>query len=77
MEEEKKKIDAEEDADMQLARQLQEQFEAEEAAMRKEREETNITCKICLDEIEPQDYLPLENCGCMFHPDCVKEHFQM
>lgn len=35
MEEEKKKYEAEEDASLQLARLLQEQFEAEEAAMRK------------------------------------------
>lgn len=34
----------------------------------------SIECAICTEAIEPADYLPLDSCGHMFHPVCVKEH---
>lgn len=54
----------------ELARKLQEEFDKEV------KPEEPLSCMICIDTISEQDFLPLENCGHMFHPACVLEHIE-
>mmetsp|Transcript_7311 Transcript_7311/g.13514 ORF Transcript_7311/g.13514 Transcript_7311/m.13514 type:complete len:378 (+) Transcript_7311:127-1260(+) len=53
-----------------FAKQLQDQFDAEE---HKVVVQPDPMCAICLDPIKEQDYMPLETCGHMLHPSCINE----
>jgi hypothetical protein len=56
------------DDDERLARALQEQFNQEEKPV-----EADVTCKICLEAIPEAEFLPLENCGDLFHKLCIAQ----
>ena len=56
-----------------LARRLQQEFDSG----REPSAEDETTCQICLVGIQDKDLLPLDACGHIFHPDCIKEHLQV
>ena len=63
----------EDSASLQLARALEEEDKKEAEKRRKEIEASNkVDCGICLDVIDSSDYLPLDRCGHMFHPGCMR-----
>ena len=70
-EEEKKRVEEWEQSE-ELARKLQGDWEQEGL---KEEEET--VCQICLSPISESDLLPLDSCGHLFHPPCIREHIEL
>jgi len=59
----------------EYARKLQDEFEEEEKQMRRA-QNVQLDCQICYDTIKEGDYLPLDGCGHMFHPACIKEYLE-
>jgi len=71
-----------EKASEEIAKRMQAEFEAEEIRKREERrkrleEENMANCKICFDNIEAIDLLPLDRCGHTFHPDCIRKYLSL
>lgn len=61
------------DEDERVARELQAQYNMEQ-----ERPvvEEDVLCKICLEAIPADEYLPLESCGDLFHPICINTYLK-
>jgi len=63
---------------LEEARKLQ-AFEDEEARKRAEiiDQQNMPDCSICLEKIQGKDLLPLDICGHLYHPACMKEHLKI
>jgi hypothetical protein len=59
------------DDDERLARALQDELNHEERPAVKDKE---ATCQICLETIPEDEYMPLENCGDLFHLQCMSRY---
>eukprot|EP00826_Nyctotherus_ovalis_P003062 TRINITY_DN10614_c0_g1_i6.p1 TRINITY_DN10614_c0_g1~~TRINITY_DN10614_c0_g1_i6.p1 ORF type:complete len:367 (+),score=111.58 TRINITY_DN10614_c0_g1_i6:174-1274(+) len=67
----------EEEETIRFINEMQEQEEAEREIRRQRVEEGNPTnCDICLEKIEAKDLLPLDRCGHLFHPACLRQYFE-
>ena len=50
-----------------------EKTQKRKAQQEKRKREQAHKCKICSDSVDEHEFLPLENCGEIFHPSCIKE----
>ena len=67
----------EEEKSLQLIKDLEAQDMIEREQRRKKAEEDNLSsCDICMDKIEAHDLLPLDKCGHLFHPECIRKYFE-
>ena len=67
----------EQEESMKLIIALQEQEEREAEKRRLEIEKvTGPDCSICMEKIMSQDYLPLDRCGHLYHPRCIREYLK-
>ena len=67
----------EEEDSLKLINEMKEQDDLEIELRRRKAEESNPSnCDICLEQIAAKDLLPLDTCGHLFHPICLRTHFQ-
>jgi len=61
------------DEDERIARELAAQYEIED---NQKPPEEDVLCKICLDAIPENEFMPLESCGDLFHLGCISTHIK-
>lgn len=61
-----------EEADIEMARKMQEEFNKEP----NKQEDDDIPCEICYSNLYDDDFLPLDQCGHLFHKNCLSETFK-
>jgi hypothetical protein len=56
---------------------LEEQYETEQKRKLKEEQvNASVLCKICLEGLTTQEFMPLDGCGHMFHTPCVRDYIK-
>jgi len=65
------------EASLKMAQDLQDEEDKNREERRKQKEDENAPdCPICLEKILGNELLPLDRCGHIFHPACVRSYFK-
>ena len=76
-EEELKRRQEIDEESLKLIKAMEEEEKADQEERRRQGEEDNATnCEICLDKIDITDLLPLDRCGHLYHPKCLRRYFE-